>query len=77
MDHENNFIYWCIEQYCLSTYIINPFPFDTDFYNHSYCPAEKDLILKSLDYVSNNTDNNDAVYVCHMLARLTPFITYL
>ena len=45
----------------------------TDFYNVVLAPAEKDLILKAVDYVAKYYDN----YVCHMLPRIDDFMSRL
>ena len=59
MESENNFIYWATTEY----YGEDPhFPEDTDFYDIEFSSAEKDYILKALDYVTEYYDD-DVIYV--------------
>lgn len=68
MNPENAFIYLALTECYDDPY----FPEDTDFYAIALTPAEKDLILKALDYVTEYYD--DLIYVGHMLPRLDDFI---
>ena len=72
MEPENAFIYWVITEYCNDNH---PFSESTDFYNIVLAPAEKDLILKALDYVTEHYD--DVIYVGHMLPRIDDFMLKL
>ncbi len=62
MDPENIFIYWAITEFSGNNH---PFSEDTDFYTKILTPAEKYLLLKSLDYVAKNYSDFG-----HMLIRI-------